>query len=291
MRYRQCDKTYFFHLTIAAMIFAGCAGQIKKPLRVCPGKETVPDALSALRLHFQNAVPLKANGQCLLEYFAEGNRHKENFPVQLWLNPPFEICMQGDVAFNPRGIILGSNENEFWMAIRLKEVDSCWRGSWAQSNYVDGLIIDPRIVLEAFGIIAVDNDGSRNWSLSKEDAFDVLTGSDDKTGIIKKIYIYNCDYSVRKIQYFYTSGERELTAELDKYGYVTEKFFTPRRIRIIKHGEGPKDVTSVTINLSSVKPVGLNVKQRKFLFNQPEEKGFKHFFVNINGKWIEQRQD
>ena len=72
MRYRQCDKTYFFHLTIAAMIFAGCAGQIQKPLRVCPGKETVPDALSTLRLHFQNAVPLKANGQCLLEYLAEG---------------------------------------------------------------------------------------------------------------------------------------------------------------------------------------------------------------------------
>ncbi len=282
-----------FHLAAAILFFIGCAEQIKKPLRVCPGKETVPDALSTLRLHFQNAVPLKANGQCLLEYLAEGKRRKENFPVQIWLNPPAGIYMQGDVAFNPRGIILGSNENEFWLAIRLKEIDSCWLGSWEQSNYVDGLIIDPRIVLEALGVIAVDVDetGAQNWSLSKEGAFDVLTGSDYKTGIIKKIYIDNCDYSVRKIQYFYMSGKCELTAELDRYKYVTEKFFVPGRIKIVRYGENPKDVTIIAVNLSSVKSVLLSAKQHEFLFNQPNEKGFKHVFVNVDGRWIEQRQD
>jgi len=275
---------------------SGCAEQIQKPRRVCPGKETVAESLSVLMSRSQSAVPLKANGQCCLLYYVEGKKHEENFPVKVWVNPPAEICLQGDVAFDPRGIVLGSNENEFWLAIRLKEISSYWQGRWEQINYLDELMISPRLVLEGLGIIAVGSDGNgdQNWSLSKKEAFDVLTrheAGNDKVGIIKKIYIYDCDYLVRKIEYFNVNRQAQIIVELDKYEQVVEEFFVPRSIKITKYGESVEDLTSITFSLTSVKSDSFSVKQRNFLFTHPEPKGFKHVFVNVDGNWIEQKQD
>jgi hypothetical protein len=314
--YRQYRNQIFFHSIVASLILTGCAEQLQMPTRICPGKETAIEALSILSSRSRKAVPLKANGQCRLEYYADGKLHKENFPVQVWLNPvrsfcqqgtdvvydtsnglnpPAEICMQGDVAFDPRGIVLGSNEDEFWLAIRLKEISSCWLGTWAEANSVEGLMINPRIILEALGIMAGDIDETRpeGWSLSKERIFDVLTRhkAGDKVEIIQKIYIYNCDYSVTKIEYFDINERPILIVELDKYEQVVEEFFTPRSIKIIKCGANLEDLVSITVNLTSVKSANFNAKQRGSLFNPPKERGFKHIFINIDGKWMEQRQD
>jgi hypothetical protein len=289
--YLQYRNHLFFLYLAAILILTGCAEQIRQPTRVCPGKETAIEALAALELHSQKVAPLKANGQCRLEYYADGKLKKENFPVKLWLNPPSEIYLQGDVAFDPRGIVLGSNEDEFWLAVRLKEISSYWWGGWTETAGAGGLLIDPRIVLEALGIVVVDGveTGIENWSLSQEGAFDVLETRSDQAGTIKKIYIYNCDYSVRKIQYFNADDESELVVELNKYKQVVEGFFTPSVIKITKHGDNVEDSASVTVSLTSIKPKSFSVKQRDLLFNHPEPKGFKHFFINVDGKWIEQQ--
>ena len=289
MRYRQYKNYLFFLYLAAILILTGCAEQIRQPTRVCPGKETVIEALAALESRSQKVAPLKANGQCRLEYYADGKSKKENFPVKLWLNPPSEIHLQGDVAFDPRGMVVGSNDFEFWLAIRLKEISSYWWGMWTEAGHVDGLMINPRVVLEALGIMMADSD--ETWSLSKEGPFDVLTRRSDNAGIIKKIYIYNCDYSVRKIQYFDTDENLELVVELDKYKQVVEDFFAPSIIRISRHSENIEDQAKISLNLTSIKPTSFSAKQRDVLFNHPELKGFKHLFVNIDGKWIEQRQD
>jgi hypothetical protein len=289
VRYLQYRNHLLFLYLAAILILTGCAGQIRQPTRVCPGKETAIEALAALELHSQKVAPLKANGQCRLEYYADGKLKKENFPVKLWLNPPSEIYMQGDVAFDPRGMVVGSNKDEFWLAIRLKEVSSFWLGRWTETNSVDGLMINPRVVLEALGIMMVDS--NKTWSLSKEGPFDVLTRHSDNAGIIKKIYIYNCDYSVRKIQYFDIDENPELVVELYKYKKVVEDFFAPRIIRISRHSENIEDQAKISLSLTSIKPTSISAKQRDVLFNHPEPKGFKHLFVNIDGKWIEQRQD
>jgi len=286
-------KKEYFCTVAVALLLAGCAQQIRQPTQVCPGKETVAESLSILRSRSQSAVPLKANGQCHLLYYVEGKKHEENFPVKVWVNPPTEIYLQGDVAFDPRGIILGSNENEFWLAIRLKEISSYWQGRWEQINYLDELMISPRLVLEGLGIIAVGSDGNSNesWSLSKKEVFDILTRRDDKVGIIKKIYIYNCDYSVRKIEYFDPNRQAQIIVELDKYERVSEQFSVPGIIKIITHGAGVDESVSVTVNLTSVKSVSFTEKQREQLFAPLKKSGFKHIFTNVGGKWIEQRQD
>ena len=291
MYYRLYSYRLLFHLAAVILILTGCAEQIQKPRQVCPGKETAIEALSVLKSRSQNMVPLKANGQCRLLYYVEQKKHEENFPVKVWVNPPAELFLQGDVAFDPKGIVLGSNENEFWLAIRLKEISSYWWGRWEQINYLDELMISPRLVLEGLGVIAVGSvgNGDEGWLLSKKEVFDVLTRRNNKVGIIKKIYIYNCDYLLRKIEYFDVNRQAQIIVELDKYERVSEEFSVPRLIKIITHGASVDDSVSVTVRLTSVKSASFSAKQRNLLFTRPEKDGFKHVYINMGGKWIEQQ--
>ena len=329
MDYQKCNIRLFAGFVAAILIFSGCAAQIQKPVRVCPGKESIAESLSSLRLQLENAVPLKANGQCLLQYYAEDRKpKKENFPVKLWVNPvrsphqqgsdvrrltsngvnpPVEIYMQGDVAFDPKGIVLGSNEDEFWLAIKLKEVSGYWWGRWSEEDYPEKLMISPRLVLEALGIAAVGD--IESWSLSKEGAFDVLTKQEGGAKT-RKIYINNgstgspsdsasslqaraksrdCDYLVRRVEYFDDDGRATVVTELDKYKELIKGFFVPTFIKIINRTDSNKE-DLVQITLSSVKPANFTDKQRKRLFIRPEPQGFKHIYKIVDGNVIEQPQ-
>lgn len=287
MDYQQYNLRLFVSFAAAILILVGCAAPIQKPVRVCPGKKSVTESLSSLRLRLENTVPLKANGQCLLQYYAEDKKpKKENFPVKLWVNPPVEIYMQGDVAFDPKGIVLGSNEDEFWLAVRLKEVSGYWWGRWSERNYPEKLMISPRLVLEALGVTAVGDD--ENWSLSNEGAFDILTKQEGGTKT-KKIYINNCDYLVRKIEYFDDEGQATIVTELDKYKELIKDFFVPTFIKIINRIDGNEE-DSVQITLSSIQPTNFTDKRRKRLFIRPEPQGFKHIYKIVDGNIIEQPQ-
>ena len=277
-------------LSVTAMILAGCAPQLKR-LPVCPGKSSVSEALSTLKLQAQNIVPLKANGQCLLEYYVEGKKHKENFPVKLWVNPPVEVYLQGDIAFNPRGLVLGSNEHEFWLSIRPQDISSYWWGLWSEGGYNEKLVISPQIVLEALGIAAVggDESGEKDWSLSKENGFDVLTQSSDEGRPVKKLYIGSCDYLVRRIEYFYTNNEVTVAAELEKYKEVLEGVFVPASVKITTRA-GVNRGDSVKITFDSIKQAEFPEKLRNRIFTRPDPQGFKHIYKVVNGRIVEQPQ-
>lgn len=287
MDYQKCDIRLFGGFTVAILILGGCVAQIQKPVRVCPGKESIAELLSSLRVQSENAVPLKADGQCFLQYYnGDKKPKKENFPVKLWINHTVEICMQGDVAFDPKGIVLGSNEDEFWLEVRLKEVSGYWWGRWSEKDYPEKLMISPRLVLEALGIAAVGDEES--WSLSKEGVFDVLTKQEGDTKT-KKIYINSCDYLVRKIKYFDVNGQAAAVAELDKYKEISKNFFVPSIVKIVSRTDGnEKDLVQIT--LSSIQPANLTDKQRKRLFIRPQEQGFKHIYKIVDGNIIEQPQ-
>jgi hypothetical protein len=237
----------------------------------------------------QNTVALKANGQCLLEYYVEGKKHKENFPVKLWVNPPVEVYLQGDVAFDPRGLVMGSNEREFWLSIKPQDISSYWWGLWSEGGYNERLVISPKIMLEALGITAVDSSesGEKNWSLSNEDGFDVLTQHSDEGQPVKKLYISNCDYLVRKIEYFYKNNEVMVTAELEKYKEVIEGMFVPASVKITKVA-GVNRGDSVKITLDSIKKAEFPEKLRSRLFTRLGPQGFKHVYKVVNGNIVEQ---
>lgn len=285
---------FVIFITSAILVLSGCAPQIQEPLRiqeplgVCPGAESVNDLLSLLMSRSQNTVPLKANGQCHLQYFVEGKRRKENFPVKLWVNPPVEIYLQGDVAFNPKGLVLGSNEREFWLSMKPKKISTYWWGRWSEAGGLEKLIISPRQILEAVGIIEIV--GEENWSLSHEDGFDVLTKREGGTES-RKIYVDSCDYLVRRMEYFGANGETAVAVELDKYKRVFKDLFVPSVIKIVRRGaEDGRDSISVGLRLGSIRPVTFTEEAQRRLFSRPRPRGFEHIYEIIDSDVIEQRQ-
>ena len=260
---------------------------MQQPLKVCPGADSVAQSLSLLKSNSKNITPLKANGRCRAKFYADNKKYDESFNVKIWVNPQNEIYMQGDIFFDPKGIVLGSNAQQFWLLIK-PELSSYTWGKWNEQNLSQKLIIDPKTLLEALGF--VDLSDRENWSLSSDGPFDILTGQDNGR-VVKKIYVSNCDYLVRKIEYFDIKGQTAAVAELNKYKQLAEGFFVPHSIKIINCPDGDmQNSIGITLTLTSVKPATFTDKQRNRLFNRPQPRGFKHIYRSIDGKIIEQQQ-
>jgi hypothetical protein len=284
------SRGYILTVAAAMLILTGCAPEIQKRLETCPGKESIAEALAALQAHSQNMIPLKAGGQCRLEYYLEGKKkpQSENLSIKLWVNPPVEIYLQGDKPLLPKAIVLGSNEREFWLSISPKEISTHWWGQWSQQGSSEGPLINPKTLLEALGIGETEQD--QDWSLANEGAFDVLTKREQGM-ITKKVYIYACDYQVRQIEFFDSNGQAVARAELDKYQEVSPGFSVPSSIRLTALGRSSgQDALSITLDLGSIKATEINQAQRKFLFERRPPQGFKHIRRIVNGKWTEEPQ-
>jgi len=276
-------------LVIATIsVSAGCGPRPKEPLPICPGAVSIDQSLHSLRLHNRSATPLKANGQCRLVYHDEkGKLQKENFPIKLWVSPPHDVYMQGDVAFDPKAIILGANKTEFWLTIRPDRISTYWWGKWAEQSRLANLPLSPRILLEALGV--VDIQPAANYSLQNRGPYDILTQTDDNKSPVKKIYAHTCDYLVRKIEYCGEDGCIVAVAELENYHKIAEGFSVPRLITVTSPTDHQKNaaLNSVRIELRSPKPTELGDRQRKLIFSRPRAHGFQHEFVIIDGKPVE----
>ena len=268
----------------AILVIAGCGQEVSGPVRVCPGKGSAAEVVAVLAERAERAVSIRANGQCRLKYYAEGKEHKENFAVKLWVNPPSEIYLQGDVAFDATGIVLGANAEEFWFWVKLKEVSSYWYGRWSEWGRDDELMISPSIVLDGLGLVDVRR---FEWDLSNSGGFDILTGRKKEGRAVKRIYISTCEYLISKIEYFDDDGEVVVCAEPENYVEVAEGFYAAKVIKVISGGRGEKE-DSVRITLGSVKAAEFNAKQRARLFVRPQPRGFEHVYQIIEGLPVEQ---
>ncbi len=271
-------------LLLGILILAGCAAQARKPTGPCVGKKTAAEAIATLNSRREHVAAIRATGQCLLRYHAEGKRHKENFPVKLWVNPPDEIYLQGDVAFNATGLVFGSNADEFWFWLRPKEISSYWWGRWTGAGNWDALAISPAAMLEAFGTFGM---GDGDWSLLREANRDVLVLRNGQGNVLKRCFIEPCDYLVEKIEYFDSAGTIALTAKFDDYDRISEGYSVPELIKIVAPAkDGDED--SVRISLGSIKPTQLSEQQKQRLFVRPKPRGFEHVYQVIDGTAVEQ---
>lgn len=283
----KLQKVLLFLFFIAMSIFSGCKSPLLSEAILPPKVMSDEEILKGLRHRHTKSLPLKANGQCSLLFYVKGKPHKENFPVQLWVNPPSEIYMQGDVVFNAKGVVLGSNEEEFWFALQPKEISSYWWGEWSQQNLPGAMMIDPHVVLEGMGIVKVEN--GRQWTFGQEDSYRVLTKQDGSR--TRRIYVDKHDGCIRRMEYVGAEGEAVTVAELDKYTKVSADFSVPRQIKIIRRLTSDKaDIISITLKISSVKPVVFTQEQRRFLFQRRPMPGFKHTYRIVDGKVVEQQQ-
>ncbi|MGD8786413.1 MAG: hypothetical protein PVJ60_03240 [Phycisphaerales bacterium] len=274
---------------VAVLIFTGCAPKIAEPIDVGPRKESAAEALSVLNARSLNAVPLLAKGRCVLQFYDEKNKkRKESLPmVRIVMSPPVELYLQGDATLVPKAIILGSNENEFWLALKPKEISTYWWGKWSEQHSYEGLKISPSSVFEALGIMEMEAED--NWSLSNEDVFDVLTKR-ERGQVVKKIYVSSYSYLVAMIEYFDLEGQAIAYTELDDYTEVSDGFYVPTSIKIVTYGQSSEESLSITLSILSIGPKEITDGMRNFYFKRPKPQGFKHVWMNEGGEWIEQQQ-
>jgi hypothetical protein len=279
-------RKFFITIFSAILALAGCAPEMREPEEILPGKKTLAEALSVLRSRSDNIGSLRANGRCRWLTQSDGKSGKEEFSVKLWLNPPAEVYLQGDVGFNPRGIVLGSNASEFWLLIKPEVSRYSW-GKWSEQGSTGGLMFVPKTLDEALGIVEVVDE--EEWTFFKEGDFDVLVRRDNENRIVKKIYINRRDYLTRRIEYFDVNGKAAAIAELDRYKEVSKDFYFPTSISIImRGGGGDDDSASIILNLQSVKSASFTETQRNALFNPPPTKGYKNIYRIIDGHMVEE---
>jgi hypothetical protein len=272
---------------VAVLTVAGCGPRKRGTDRICPGAESVNKVLFELRLGFESAVALRANGQCRLKLRSPKKEHKENVVVKLWVNPPDEIYLQGDIAFNAKGIVVGCNKEEFWLVTRPKELRQYVWGRWdRQQGSNSRLALSPRLLLEALGTVAVGpyEDSSVRWSLSNEGAHDILTGRNQAGEIVKKLYVNTCDRRISKIEYFDADDRLAATTELDRYRDVAAGFAVPTHMRMVRHRADDKE-DSVRLTLSPPKRLKapLSDKARQRFFTRPPSRGIEQVEI-VDGK-------
>lgn len=280
---------------VLAVLAAGCATTGMPTLPACPGKASAEDALAALNARAEKAVPLRVSGgQCRLSYYVpdDDKPKRHNLSMQIWFHPPSQMYIQGAIAVDPKGLIVGCNAEEFWLALRPKEMSAYYWGQWDESANVEGLIVSPQIVLEAFGII-VRHDGQADagsWSLRNDGPYDVLTLDDGAGQIRKRVHIYTCDYLVRKIEYFDREGKIAATAELDDYKPVTEGFLVPTKMLVTAMGpDGRADVAEITLASLRKKELSAAARQRYFQRQTGEADNYERVYRYDKGRWTTER--
>jgi hypothetical protein len=272
---------------VALIFIAGCVGPKIEKLAICPGRDSLEDSLAALNNRTGQIIPFRAGGQCFATVYENQKRHKEEFAVKLWFNPPNELRLFGDVAFNARGLDAGSNESEFWFAAKPKELGNSFSwGKWSeQKNFFAGL--GPKLLLEAFGSLSLDN--PQDWSLSNEGPFDILT-EQSQGRIVKKIYIYCCDYRIRKIEYFDNEGKVSAALEMKNYTKALDGSLFPSEVMLREFSrDGKEDLLRVVFG--TVKGYEYSSQKRAAYFERPTDlKGFEHIYRVIDGQLYEQEK-
>jgi hypothetical protein len=289
MNEQHFDLRLYFCFAATILTVAGCTIEAPKPVEVVPGRESVTEALSILKARSEKAVSLLARGRCIFKYYDPDSKKskKEQLSVIVLMKPPVEIYLQGDATLVPKAIILGSNEREFWLSMRPKEISTYWWGVWSEGNFTEGLLINPRTLFEALGFL--ETGAEENWSLSKEGVFDVLTKQNSGV-VVQKIHIDKRGYLIGKIEYYDSKGRVLALAELKDYKEVSEGFFVPASIKITAYNQDSgAELLGITLNLKSIKPKEFTERLQR-VFERPQPVNFKHIFKKEGETWVEQSQ-
>jgi len=278
---------------LLAAAAGGCMGPESRILPVCPGKANVRESLSALATQAEKAVSFRvSSGRCLLTYHNpdNGKQERHNLWLKLWFNPPQEMYIQGSIAADPKAVVIGSNDERFWLSLRPKEISGYYEGRWSEVRDFGGLIMSPKVLLEAFGIIACTQEElrARAWSLKNKGAFDILTRHDESGRPTQRVYVFACDYRVLKIEYINPDGDVVAVTQMGAYKPVTDGFSIPTEIKAIIVGpDNTRD--SMETELNSIKAMEFTQQQRDFMFVPRGRERAEHVYEYQDGRWVPQQ--
>ena len=268
-------------------VLVGCQPEKPQPVRQCPGKDLADQALAALETSASQLRPFVAYGSGKVSFYDEKDSkpRNERIPtIKLWFKPPSNMRFWGDIAFNPRGLDVGSNEREFWLAAKPKEIGNIYIwGLWSKQTDATEMILSPKVLLQALGVIEAHED--QVWSFSPHKSGDVLTLYNDDGRIVKKVHIDNCQYRISSIEYYNHKQELVTTLRLGDYRNI-DGMYVPAEITIMNHNyEGTED--TFEIKLKSIKPED---KIKKSVFERPDTKGFEEVDQIIGDRIIRLKQ-
>ncbi|MFH1615433.1 MAG: hypothetical protein ABIG61_10185 [Planctomycetota bacterium] len=276
-------RRYRFTATFLLAFFAfsgGCSRLSSKEITPCPPKQTVEQVFSQAQAHSRGFLPLRASGRCRLHFHDEkGKEYKEDLSIKLLVYPPRRIYLQGD-ALIPKALILGANDEDFWVWAKPKEIDSYWWGKM-DSPCLAQMLLNPNTFLESLGILTFQSAGaqSKKWTLAGQGRFDILQEYSDDGTLQKKVYLDRCDYLVRKIEYFTSGVKPAIVAELDNYTQVRKEFFVPANITIQWRGQNSKsDSAVIKLRPGSMKIPDLSQSKQDRLFTRPVPKDVANIY-------------
>jgi hypothetical protein len=288
MRIPKCPFVLLFLLcSSVTFVLVGCAPEKPQPVRQCPGKDSTDQALAALETSASQLRSFVAYGSGQVSFYEEkkSKPRNEKIPtIKLWFEPPGNMRFWGDVAFNPRGLDVGSNEREFWLAAKPKEIGNIYIwGRWSEQTDATEMMLSPGVLLQALGVLeARDN---KVWSFSPDKLGDVLILYNEDGRVVRKVHIDNCQYRIGSIEYFNPQRELVTTLRLGDYRDV-DGMFVPAEITIINHNyDGTED--TFEIRLKSIKPED---KIKKGVFERPDTKGFEEVDQIIGDRIIRLKQ-
>lgn len=291
VRVRPCGSVFVRALLcVFIAVLVGCRTGTEG-LRVCPGKANVEEALRTLEANAATAVPMRTKGEAMLVYHVPEKRTAErnNLLLEVRYEPPADIYVQGDVSVKPKVVIMGSNPDQFWLALSVEDISDYYLGDWSEVRGAEGQMVgmSPQVVLQAFGILGDPNAWGEpdSWTLANKGPYDILTGRDESGRTVKRVFVYACDYRVYKIEYFDLGGKVIAVAQLGAYEPVKEGFYVPTQIRIVSTApDGRKD--SMDIKLSGLKPYEFNDRQREVFFHPPAAAKYENVYHYEAGEWV-----
>jgi hypothetical protein len=264
--------------------FCGCQPQMES-LKPCPAKATPADAIAGLNARTSAMQGLRASGRCTIEYYDEdGKKRRESFPVIIRTMPPQGLYFQGNLII-PKGLILGTNSEAFWLWIKLKEVDSFWSGPISGCSETPALLLSPASVLESLGYMRLEPENPGGYAMKHEGAYDVLTMLDDSGALARRVYVYSCDSTPRKIEYYGSGNKLVMTTMLQYYRPVAEAgFAVPTQIEmtVTREKDRPQKL-SITLNKDTLEAFEPSEKQAAVLFASPDPSGTKHIYKLNSG--------
>jgi hypothetical protein len=275
---------------LLATLLCGCQPQMER-LTACPGKATVAAAIDDLNARTAAMPGLKASGRCTIEYYDEdGKKRHESFPAIIRTSPPQGLYFQGNLII-PKGLILGTNSEEFWLWIKLKEVDSFWSGPISGCSETPALLLSPSSVLESLGYLRLDPRNPGGYAIKHEGPYDVLTMLDEKGALARRVYVYSCDSTPRKIEYFGSGNKLVMTTTLQYYKPVAGgSSVVPTQIEMTLVGKDRSQKLSITLNKDTLEVFEPSAKQSAVLFAKPDASGTKHIFkLNPDCRFEEQQ--
>jgi len=248
-----------FFLFLCTVFMAGC--EVQK--RSCPPLAGADEAKVILNEYYANLKPLKATGNCTLNYTNEkGEKFAQSFPVRIWYQSNSKFCFYGDVMFDPKGVCFTVSGDKYWSYA--KPLKMFTKGDINEET--DDYFANPLIIIDFLNPAGA---GCENLTLAKsEKDFNILVCKDGCRR--KKIFIDRCGYFVKKIEYSDCLPNTGLVIETDEYKKVTgANFLFPRKL-IYKDIEKRNGRNIMRIKLDSVKLWQPNPEQLNALFTEPD---------------------